>query len=107
MTPEEVNAWVWVVVLAMIYFFPAFAASSRRHRNRAAIFMLNLLLGWTFIGWVAALVWAYTNPRDVIEDNVDLMRRYCVYADSIGCTPGHISAEQERMLETWWGRNAR
>jgi Superinfection immunity protein len=28
----------------------------------AAICALNLLLGWTVIGWIAALVWALTNP---------------------------------------------
>jgi Superinfection immunity protein len=39
---------------------PALAASARRHRNRAAIFVLNLLLGWTALGWIVALVWAFT-----------------------------------------------
>lgn len=28
--------------------------------NAGAIFALNLFLGWTFIGWVIALVWALT-----------------------------------------------
>jgi hypothetical protein len=27
-------------------------------RNASAIIALNLLLGWTFLGWVIALVWA-------------------------------------------------
>ena len=27
-----------------------------------AIAVLNLFLGWTVMGWVAALVWAYTLP---------------------------------------------
>ena len=30
----------------------------QRKRNAAAIFVFNLLLGWTLVGWVAALVWA-------------------------------------------------
>jgi len=44
----------------LTYFFPACVASIRNHHNSTAIFMLNLLLGWTFIGWVVALVWACT-----------------------------------------------
>jgi Superinfection immunity protein len=39
-----------------IYFLPSWVG--RRKRNATAIFALNLLLGWTFIGWVSALVWA-------------------------------------------------
>lgn len=52
-----------VVFSVGIYFIPTFAAVHARHVNRDAILALNLLLGWTFIGWVIALVWALTKPR--------------------------------------------
>jgi hypothetical protein len=32
----------------------------RDHRQWLAIVVLDLLLGWTLVGWVAALVWACT-----------------------------------------------
>ena len=41
-----------------IYFLPTIVAVIRKKRNTLAIFLLNLFLGWPFIGWVAALVWA-------------------------------------------------
>ena len=44
-----------------IYFIPAYVANKRDHRNATAIFALNLLLGWTFLGWAVALVWALAN----------------------------------------------
>lgn len=44
-------------VSLFIYFIPSFAAGTR-HRNFNAILVLNIFLGWTFIGWVIALVWA-------------------------------------------------
>jgi hypothetical protein len=50
-----------VVTGAVLYFLPTIIASSRGHKNVGAIFALNLLLGCTFIGWVVALVWSFTN----------------------------------------------
>jgi len=44
------------VVTFTIYFLPSFIGG--RKRNGCAIFVLNLFLGWTIIGWVIALVWA-------------------------------------------------
>jgi hypothetical protein len=50
-----------IAVAALIgYFLPALIAAGRKHHQNGAIFTLNLLLGWTFFGWVAALVWAMT-----------------------------------------------
>lgn len=43
-----------------VYLVPWFVAARRNHPNTTAIAALNLLLGWTFLGWVAALVWALT-----------------------------------------------
>jgi hypothetical protein len=44
----------------LFLFIPTFVAYHRGHPNAMAIFALNLLLGWTFVGWVVALVWALT-----------------------------------------------
>jgi len=43
------------------YFLPTIVAVARGHHNAFAIFLLNLLLGWTGLGWIFALVWAVTN----------------------------------------------
>ena len=43
------------------YFLPTVVAVMRSHHNTGAILVLNLLLGWTLLGWVAALVWSLTN----------------------------------------------
>lgn len=40
------------------YFLPSIIAAARSKRDLVSIFVLNLLLGWTAIGWVIALVWA-------------------------------------------------
>jgi hypothetical protein len=50
-----------LVVALYLYFLPTAIADQRHHREYAPIFVLNLLLGWTFVGWVAALVWSLTS----------------------------------------------
>jgi hypothetical protein len=42
----------------VMYFLPSLIAIVRSKRDIAGIVLLNFFLGWTFIGWVVALVWA-------------------------------------------------
>lgn len=48
--------------LIALYFLPTIIASGRHLHERTGIAMLNLFLGWTFFGWVIALIWAVTAP---------------------------------------------
>ncbi|HVM75136.1 MAG TPA: superinfection immunity protein [Candidatus Saccharimonadales bacterium] len=43
----------------LLYFLPAIIG--RHKRDAAGIFLVNLLLGWTLIGWIIALIWACTS----------------------------------------------
>ena len=52
--------WIVIILFVAIYFLPAIVARKRHHRQTLAIFILNLLLGWTLLGWVIAMVWACT-----------------------------------------------
>lgn len=45
-----------------LYFLPTLIAMGRHLYCRGGIAMLNLFLGWTFFGWIAALIWAITAP---------------------------------------------
>jgi len=47
-----------------VYFAPTITAEQRGHMSSGAIFALNLFLGWTFLGWVAALVWSLTGDAE-------------------------------------------
>lgn len=49
-----------VLVVAAFYFAPAAVAYSRKHKSAGAILVLNMLLGWTLLGWILAAVWAHT-----------------------------------------------
>ena len=54
---------VLVLLIVILYFIPSLIAVSRHHRNKTAIFVLNIFLGWSVLGWVVALVWSFTNDR--------------------------------------------
>ena len=43
-----------------IYFIPSMVAVMRGHPNTAPILTVNIFLGWTLIGFVVALAWAFT-----------------------------------------------
>ena len=55
--------FLFVFVGLFLYFFPTLIAVQNDHPYKAAVIVLNLLLGWTFLGWVAALVWSLVNPN--------------------------------------------
>ena len=52
----------WIVLL-LIYLYPYIVAVVRKHRSSTYILILNLFFGWTLIGWVVSLVWAFTSDR--------------------------------------------
>jgi hypothetical protein len=49
---------IGLLLMGLIYFLPAFIAQSRQAENLSGIVIVNLLLGWTGIGYLAALIWA-------------------------------------------------
>jgi hypothetical protein len=51
---------LFLTIMVALYWLPTLVAYDHRHRQRQAIGTLNFLPGWTFIGWVVALVWAKT-----------------------------------------------
>jgi hypothetical protein len=50
----------------LLYFLPSIIVLARGKRDLLAIFLLNLFLGWSIIGWIVALVWAAKNDVPVM-----------------------------------------
>jgi hypothetical protein len=57
-----------ILVIALgLYFLPAIVAI-RRHHQDGMVFVLNLFLGWTLIGWVVAMAIAVgSESKPVIQ----------------------------------------
>ena len=47
----------------LLYFLPTIIANNRKRDNLGAIAVLNLLAGWTGIGWLVALLWSMTKTE--------------------------------------------
>lgn len=68
MTP--VGAIFVVVLIAAAYLLPAIIAALRGHASAWGIFALNLLLGWSGIVWIIALIWALSNKGLATQQTV-------------------------------------
>lgn len=58
----KVFAPLFFIAAPALYFLPTFEAFLRGHHNLGALAALNLLAGWTLVGWVGALIWALAKP---------------------------------------------
>jgi T4 superinfection immunity protein len=54
---QAIIAWV-AAILTVGYMLPWAIAATRGKSNSGAIGLINLLLGWSVIGWIVALVMA-------------------------------------------------
>jgi hypothetical protein len=58
------------VFLLPLYVLPSILGWKKK--QRIAIVLVNLLLGWTVLGWIAALVWALTDvPMNAAQPGAD------------------------------------
>ncbi len=49
---------ILIALILAVYALPTVIALNRGHQSAGGIIVVNLLLGWTFVGWVAALAWS-------------------------------------------------
>lgn len=47
-----------LLVVLVLYFLPSIVGLARKVTHRGSVVVINLFLGWTFIGWVVALAMA-------------------------------------------------
>lgn len=55
-----------VLAIVLIYMLPTLIAFGRGHPRRQDVALVNILVGWTLIGWIAVFLWAslvYVEPE--------------------------------------------
>ena len=57
--------WVWFFSIPVAYLTPAIIALARGNRNKGSVVVVDLLLGWTFVGWIVAFAMAFQSQKPV------------------------------------------
>jgi hypothetical protein len=66
----------FILFLVLMYWLPTIIAIVRKTQSAVGIAVFNFFLGWTGIGWIAALVWALAaeNRHVIIIENGRVVR---------------------------------
>jgi hypothetical protein len=59
-----VQGLVVVLLCLFVYFLPSVIGFKRHVRARVQVLIVNLVLGWSLLGWFIALVWAFSPSVD-------------------------------------------
>lgn len=96
-------AWI-IALLTLLYMVPWAIAVTRGRSNQAAIGLINLLAGWSVIGWIVSLVMACQAHQVVGQTTVASTTH--VHYPSIGQSlpgPGWYPAPDGRGQQYWDG----
>lgn len=64
--PELIVISIIGIPAVALYCLPSIIAHIKGHRYKGLIITLNILAGWTFLGWVACFIWSFINPQPQI-----------------------------------------
>jgi len=56
-----------ILIFVGLYFIPTIVAMTRKVTNVGSVFVINLLLGWTLVGWAVALAMAVKTNMTQIQ----------------------------------------
>ncbi len=56
--PETAATAILLAVIVILYLLPTILAYGRDHPYRQRLAVVNILFGWTLIGWILVFLWA-------------------------------------------------
>ncbi|WFQ80513.1 MULTISPECIES: superinfection immunity protein [Xenorhabdus] len=73
------------IAALFVYFFPTYVASRKIHSKIYIIAFINLIVGWTVIGWLGCLAWAMNENKGVapVMAKIDEDLTNCPYCDEL------------------------
>lgn len=94
-----------IIPLVSVYFLPYLIANKHDHRQKRAIYILNIFAGWTIIAWIIALIWAHTVQTGIHVynahnlSNADELRKYKELLDNGIISKEEFEAKKEQLLD--------
>lgn len=95
---------LFIVILGLLfYFLPAIIAARRKHPQLKSIELLNIFLGWTFLGWIAALAWSCSSgsaetQQSITESNADELSKLWDLKEKGALTEGEYQKRKKKLL---------
>ena len=65
----EMTVLIIFFLIVVFYLLPIIISATRSTEHQGMIFLINILFGWTVLGWIAALIWA------IVEKPLTLKKR--------------------------------
>jgi len=75
-----------LLIIFGLYFVPGILATVRHAKNAAAVWVIDIFLGWTMVGWVVALAMAFGETREEAD-----RPHYVVQAVPISSAPPAVA----------------
>lgn len=69
---ESLAAILVMLFVLAVYLIPTIIAFSRGHASKWGIGVLNIVLGWSLVFWVVALIWSLSNKGQSQTTNVNV-----------------------------------
>ncbi|WP_081180258.1 superinfection immunity protein [Colwellia sp. PAMC 21821] len=82
------------LLIPILYFLPSIVAYDKKHPQANAIVIVNLFLGWTFLGWVVAFIWVFIESK---KDGND----YNATLNTDAFTSHQLKVEEEAESKKW------
>lgn len=59
-----------LLFILLLYFLPTIIGLGRKHKRVISIFFMNLLFGWTLIGFILILIWSLSSEKEPYTINI-------------------------------------
>ena len=111
MTPfdeiSEIYFWYFILILAVLaiiaYFIPSIIGLKRKIRNKEILVIVNLLCGWTCVGWILCLIWSITEQttsvKKIEEDKYTEIIKLQELKERGALTEEEFTNEKTKLLE--------